>query len=85
MWLGFTANLRDAEIRLRQGSVTARDTDELHPVTVLLLRFCDRRSFTFAGRSPWSPEPEHGVLALDAAEIELPTRDRGNCAPVGCR
>lgn len=27
VWVGFTAKLRDAEVRLRQGSVTARDTD----------------------------------------------------------
>jgi hypothetical protein len=26
-WIGFTAKLRDAEIRLRQGSTSARDTD----------------------------------------------------------
>jgi hypothetical protein len=27
LWLGFTAKLRDAEIRLQQGAVSARDTD----------------------------------------------------------
>ena len=48
-------------------------TDEEHVVTEVVVCLCDRRGFTDAMRSPWSPEPEEDVLAFKIAEVDLST------------
>lgn len=60
--------------------VLAGNTNDLNIAAVACCCLCDRRGFTDAVRSPGGPEPEHRVLAIEGAEVELFAANRADTA-----
>ncbi len=66
------AVLRDEQLGMSLVASTGH-ADEEYVVTEVVVCLCDRRGFTDAVRSPWSPEPQEDVLAFKITEIDLST------------